>query len=240
MSTYISGIDLNNNSSTKTTWIVADGQLANPTTILDEAGIIATGVLRGNDPPAGRLYHDTRTDLGVDYVSDTDDDLTLRIQNTNDCLTWVAQVLAVELKEMCNPIDVKPGSCPNPPNVKCKGILPVAILGTDILNVNDIDPDSIKLEGTVSPIEVLGTYDVSQPFVGELEDCDSCVSSCDIIDERLDLLLKFDRQEVVAALGSVDDEYCLEVEVTGTLLDGTTSLTGALAKYLRFAYALCN
>jgi hypothetical protein len=48
-------------------------------------------------------------------------------------------------------VDIRPRSCPNPLNVKSKGILPVAILGTEEFDVYDIDPVSVRLEG-VAPI----------------------------------------------------------------------------------------
>ena len=44
-------------------------------------------------------------------------------------------------------IDIKPGSCPNPLNVKSKGVLPVAILGSEDVNVLEIVPTSIELAG---------------------------------------------------------------------------------------------
>jgi hypothetical protein len=44
-------------------------------------------------------------------------------------------------------VDIKPGSCPNPLNVKSKGVLPVAILGTEDFDVGMIDPTSIMLAG---------------------------------------------------------------------------------------------
>lgn len=42
------------------------------------------------------------------------------------------------------PIDIKPQSCPNPINVKSRGVLPVAILGTAEFDVTTIDPASIR------------------------------------------------------------------------------------------------
>jgi hypothetical protein len=44
-------------------------------------------------------------------------------------------------------IDIKPQSFPNPLNVKSKGVLPVAILGTEDFDVSEIDVSSILLEG---------------------------------------------------------------------------------------------
>jgi hypothetical protein len=48
-------------------------------------------------------------------------------------------------------VDIKPMSWPNPLNVNKKGVLPVAILGTEDFDVTQIDPASILLEG-VSPL----------------------------------------------------------------------------------------
>ncbi|NIN69480.1 MAG: hypothetical protein GTO63_33310, partial [Anaerolineae bacterium] len=48
-------------------------------------------------------------------------------------------------------LDIKPGSCPNPLNTRSNAVLPVAILGTDVFDVNDIDPATVMLEG-VSPL----------------------------------------------------------------------------------------
>jgi hypothetical protein len=42
-------------------------------------------------------------------------------------------------------VDIKPGSCPNPINLKGKGVLPVAICGTEDFDVKTIDPESILL-----------------------------------------------------------------------------------------------
>ena len=42
-------------------------------------------------------------------------------------------------------IDIKPGSDPNSINVKSKGVLPVAILGTAAFDVTQIDPVSVAL-----------------------------------------------------------------------------------------------
>jgi len=44
-------------------------------------------------------------------------------------------------------IDIKPGSDPNSLNLNDKGVIPVAILGSAVLDVSDIDPGSILFEG---------------------------------------------------------------------------------------------
>jgi hypothetical protein len=133
----------------------------------------------------------------------------------------------------CVPIDIKPQSCPNPLNVKKKGVLPVAILGTEGFDVTRVDPASVELArvflGDVFPLGVFplrwALEDVATPFEPYLgkEDCmEDCTT--DGPDGRLDLTLKFDAQEVVAALGPVEDGECLVLTLTGNLLLGGTSI----------------
>jgi hypothetical protein len=116
-------------------------------------------------------------------------------------------------------VDIKPQSCPNPLNVKSKGVLPVAILGFEELDVNDVDPATILLEG-VPPVR-WDYEDVAAPFPGELCDCWT-----EGPDGWEDLTVKFDKQEVVAALGDVNDRDTLELTVTWELYDGT-SMSGS-------------
>ena len=113
-------------------------------------------------------------------------------------------------------IDIKPQSCPNPLNTKSKGVLPVAVLGTADLDVNDIDVSSIKLEG-VAPIKS-SLEDVSTPVVNPQSECECTTDGADGFD---DLTLKFDRQDIVAALGSVSDGDEVVLTLTGELKDGT-------------------
>jgi len=112
-------------------------------------------------------------------------------------------------------IDIKPQSCPNPLNVKKKGVIPVAILGTGDFDVLNIDPATVLFEG-VAPIR-WAIEDVTTPAAGG-EQCDCTTDGPDGFD---DLTLKFDAQELVAALGSVNNGDELELTITGSLLDGT-------------------
>jgi hypothetical protein len=113
-------------------------------------------------------------------------------------------------------IDIKPGSCPNPLNVKDKGVLPVAILGSEDLDVFNIDPDSVRLEG-VAPVRY-SYEDVSQPVSNQTDDCDCTTEGPD---GYIDLVLKFDTQEIVTAIGSVYDGDELLLTLTGEDLIGT-------------------
>ena len=97
-------------------------------------------------------------------------------------------------------VDIKPGSCPNPLNIGQKGVLPVAILGTEEFDVASIDPASIRLskEGIDGEVATLrwSYEDVATPFEGELCDCWDLNG-----DGYMDLTLKFKAQEVIYWLG---------------------------------------
>lgn len=98
-------------------------------------------------------------------------------------------------------VDIRPGSNPNPLNVKSNGVLPVAILGTENFDVSRIGLDSICLAGVT-------------PLRSDYEDVEES-------DGYLDLALKFRTQDIVAAIGEVDDKDPIELDITGELVDGT-------------------
>ncbi len=96
-------------------------------------------------------------------------------------------------------IDIKPGSCPNPLNLKSRGVLPVAVLGTQEFDVTTIDPQTILLgregiEQGIAPIRY-SYQDVATPFEGELCGCHDRNG-----DGYLDLTLKFETQELIEQL----------------------------------------
>jgi hypothetical protein len=128
------------------------------------------------------------------------------------------------------PVDIKPQSCPNPLNVKDRGVVPIAIVGTDVFDVMAVDPASVQLEG-VAPLR-WAWEDVAEPFY-PLFPRDDCFKDCWAFeptelypeypgDGYLDLTVKFDAQEVVAALGDVGDGDCLRLRVTAEDVDGFT------------------
>ena len=113
-------------------------------------------------------------------------------------------------------VDIKPRSCPNPLNVKSKGLLPVAILGAQGFDVTDIDVSTIELVG-VRPIRD-GVEDVCRPVVDRQNPCDCTNEGADGHD---DLTLKFKTKDIVKALGKVEDADVIELTLTGALNDGT-------------------
>jgi len=137
-------------------------------------------------------------------------------------------------------IDIKPGSCPNPFNGKSKGSVPVAILGSDVFDVSEVDPSTITLEG-VPALEEWVIEDNTQPNEDNT-DCFTCFDAddtdnfnCDLLDETgdepvagtdgvqdsycgdgyPDLIVKFDTQALADAIGVADRNECIELELSG-------------------------
>jgi probable HAF family extracellular repeat protein len=117
-------------------------------------------------------------------------------------------------------LDIKPGSCPNPlnTNTQGKGRLPMAILGTDTFDVNEIEVDSISIAGTVLPVRTPVIEDVGTPLDGQECECHEPEG-----DGHDDLLIHFSKREIILALGLDEMETGAVVPITveGELLDGT-------------------
>ena len=99
-------------------------------------------------------------------------------------------------------IDIKPGSDPNSINLCSEGVVPVAILGSDSFDVNDIDSDTLRLAD--SEVKVAGRSDRELCSVEDVND-----------DGILDLVCHF----VTVELGLTGGDT--EATVRGELLDGT-------------------
>ena len=137
------------------------------------------------------------------------------------------------------PVDIKSGACPKPFNVRSKGVLPVAVLGTSDLDVTAIDPDSVTLgggsilskQGDSKKIKILvskvshrgwsladvgGTPD--GPFAAKIDPY-----QCNELgpDGRLDLVLKFDSEAIAASLSDVEENEAITLQLRGHLKDGT-------------------
>jgi hypothetical protein len=142
------------------------------------------------------------------------------------CTAWALLTLekSVPKLEIQASIDIKPGSCPNPFNLKDKGVLPVAVVGTDEFDVTQIDPVTIRLfwmdpDQSVAPLrwsleDVATPY---EPFVGKPLDAYACHTLG--ADGMLDLSLKFDSPAVAALLAGVNDGDVIKLVLTGNLLE---------------------
>jgi hypothetical protein len=101
-------------------------------------------------------------------------------------------------------IDIKPGRDPNAINPFGQGVIPVAILGSESFDVNDVDVTSLAF----GPDGAAPTHDLTDPvqWAEHLSDVNE--------DGLLDLLSHYSTQETGIAMG--DEEACL----TGETLDG--------------------
>jgi hypothetical protein len=156
------------------------------------------------------------------------------------CTTWALLALEPFVPPGPLPIDIKPGSCPNPLSMKEKGVLPVAILGLDDFDVTQIDPASVRLfrKGILDPVHVpplrWSLEDAGipyEPFIGRMDayDClEYFPDDCGVFDGYLDLSFKFKAREVVAALGEVNDGDVIVLQLTGNLREefGGTGFVG--------------
>jgi hypothetical protein len=112
------------------------------------------------------------------------------------CLAVVLAIVSFSFvsAEMVN-VDVKPKRCPNTLMAASLGNIPVAILGTETFDVNDVDPASVLLAG-VAPLNV-GREDVAGPVVPT---GDPCACTADSADGFVDLDMRFSVGALVAAL----------------------------------------
>lgn len=97
-------------------------------------------------------------------------------------------------------IDIKPGSAVNPFNVTSKGVMPVAILGAADLDVKQIDLATVKLDGVLA----------AKSSVSDVQG-----------DGIPDLVLHFKDQAIAGLLTGVANGTAVELELTGSLKDGT-------------------
>ena len=97
--------------------------------------------------------------------------------------------------------------------------LPVAILGTDSFDVNEVDVNSISIADTVFPVNIPSIEDVGMPlFEGEGCECNETGA-----DGFADLVIHFSRREITLALGldALGPGTIVPITVEGILLDGT-------------------
>jgi len=99
-------------------------------------------------------------------------------------------------------------------NPHSRGVVSVAILGTEDFDVMTVDPASVRLEDMVAPLR-WNYEDVSTPVDngGAPEEC-----TTEGPDGYLDLVLKFKTQEIFGALGQFPDGYMMVLTLYGFLL----------------------
>ena len=170
------------------------------------------------DAGATQVCHDlvvtvnAEPDTTIFNSATIDSDDTPPTTQTEDTTVIPVQVIYV-------PFDIKPQSCRNPLNVSSGGVITAAILGTEDLDVTQIDPTSIKLVG-VTPIR-WNEEDVATPFEPYTGKQDAFDCTTEGPDGYIDLTMKFKKKEIVAAIGVVSDGDVLVLTVNAQLFDGT-------------------
>jgi hypothetical protein len=150
---------------------------------------------------------------------------TVTVTDANGCQGTDAVTVTVGPGgEVATTLDIIPGECPNELEVDSDESLRVAIVGTESFDVDDIDRDSILLEG-VSPFSIR-SKDVSTPFEGGLCECppDDDDDDDEDSDDIDDLRLKFETSEIVEAAGLEDLDDGDEVVLTLTAMANGTPL----------------
>ncbi|MBT8405951.1 MAG: hypothetical protein KJP05_00715 [Deltaproteobacteria bacterium] len=106
------------------------------------------------------------------------------------------------------PVDIKPRLCPNPLEVSKSGVVSVAILGTERLDVRQIRQDSVRLE-EIQP-EGISWRDVARPHKfytwksrGKKAKANFCTDEGP--DGKLDLVLQVNKKDLLRVLGKVRD-----------------------------------
>jgi hypothetical protein len=151
------------------------------------------------------------------------------------CTAWALLTLekSVPRLEIDVAVDIKPGSCPNPFNMKEKGILPVAIAGTEDFDITQIDPPTVKLfwmdpDAGIFPLR-WAWEDVATPYEplrGKPLDAYACHTLG--ADGYLDLSLKFSSPALATILAGVNDGDVIVLQLTGNLKEefGGTPFAG--------------
>jgi hypothetical protein len=122
-------------------------------------------------------------------------------------------------------LDVKPSSCPNPINVDSKGVLPIAIAGSEDFDVTRIDPATVEIGimdeyGNLTGVSPLrwSYEDVTCLYFPE-DDDPCCIENQP--DGITDLSMKFKTQELVGTAGLEDySGETINLTVTGITVDG--------------------
>ncbi|MDO8631014.1 MAG: hypothetical protein Q7R41_11025, partial [Phycisphaerales bacterium] len=136
------------------------------------------------------------------------------------------------IPDECQPpvtLDMRPGACPNVVNLRSRGVVPTAIVGTGRVEVTQIDTETVELRradgvgGSVSPRRGfrgrrIRVEDVAASFVGVGCECERL--GPDGID---DLAFEFSAAEMVRSLelGSFSPGTPVALTVTGSMSDGT-------------------
>ncbi|WP_107852371.1 vWA domain-containing protein [Oceanimonas marisflavi] len=116
-------------------------------------------------------------------------------------------------------VDIKPTSCPNPLKLTQKGVIPVAILGSEDFDVSRILPETVRMAGDCEALR-WSYEDVATPYDGGFsEPVQENECTTEGADGWNDLTLKFNSQCVAGQLGEVSEREARLISISGTYLN---------------------
>lgn len=199
---------------------ITNFNLYSPPPDIISAGVVLTALTRdasgnfygGSRPPDNSIYtHDAITNNLIKVASFD--------QYVEELSFWQGSLYALEARNssvdteasiiQISPggIDIKPGSFPNCFNQNGHGVITVAVFGSETLDVNEINVETLALQGL--SIKVVGK---SSKFLSHTEFVNN--------DEYLDLVAQFDDSDAWMDSGS---GYAI---LQGTLFDGSRIWAG--------------
>jgi hypothetical protein len=192
----------------------------------DGDGVVDPGATLDNFTGISTLVVGDRGPTGIVSVYFTAD---VTVPGSSDELEVLYRIDVPTAEAVQLPLDIKPGSCPNPYNTKSNGVLPVSVVGTMDFDLMEVDLSTLTISradgvgGSVAPIfgppgPQPSYEDNATPFVGDPCDCHDAMG-----DGIIDLALKFYRPELttVLELPLVENGSEVELVVSGVFLDGT-------------------
>ena len=115
-------------------------------------------------------------------------------------------------------VDIEPRSCPNRLHVKGRGVIKVAILGSEDFDVMSVDPRTVQIDG-VGPFN-WKLKDAATPYDSDnmQGDCRDCTRKGR--DGFLDLVLMFKRKDIAKVIEHAKDGDCLVLTLSGQTFEG--------------------
>ena len=197
-----------------------------PAVVPPPPGLIVTTVqFRASAPTAGTLVSFVPA-LGVFGKSRVLEFYTPGLESTGNITSTETESIGDLPVETT--LDIHTGSCPNPVNPSSRGKVPMALVGSELFDVTEVDVDSLVLSRAdglgrkVTPLAgrsgVIGEIsDVATPFGGDLCECHELMG-----DGIVDLLVRFSAIEMADALAldGIPHGTSVMLTISGSMLDG--------------------
>lgn len=196
---------------------------------LDGDGVVDPGATLANFTGTTTLSIGDRGPTGIVPIYFTADIDTQGTSSSSDDIEVLYRLDVPTATAVQLPLDIKPGSCPNPFNTNSNGVTPISLVGTMDFDMMNVDLSTLAISrgdgvgGSLAPImgppgphTVL--EDNATPFEGDACDCHELQG-----DGIIDVAMKFYSAQLSTTLelGAVPNGESVELVVSGLFLDGT-------------------